>query len=174
MAHSEDVIEIINVVNLYAIAVDALQFELFDQVFTADAAVSFGGPAAWSDLAALKRDFDAIHRPFEATMHTTTNHQVGVDGDRATCLSYVHGRFLRQVPEGSNMFESGGWYDDVLVRTPAGWRIAERGCRSVWAAGNPVVLQTMPGVTGEQKLDALSREAAAGQVGHIRALCGRG
>lgn len=172
MRHSDDVIEIINVVNLYAFAVDALRFDLFDQVFTDDAAVSFGGPAAWTDLAALKQAFEAIHRPFDATMHLTTNHQVVVQGDQASCFSYVHGRFLRQVAEGGNMFESGGWYDDGLARTPGGWRIRTRACRSVWAAGNPVVLQTLPGVSGEQKLDALSAEVAAGRISHIAALTG--
>jgi hypothetical protein len=170
--HSDDVVEIVNVLNLYPVAVDTLRFDLFDRIFTADARVGFGGPAAWEDLASLKRDFEAIHRPFEATLHVTTNHQVVVRGEEAACISYVHGRFIRQVPEGGNMFESAGWYDDQLVRTPAGWRVKVRACRSVWAGGNPVVLQTMPGVSGEQTLDSLSREAAGGNIAYLRALTG--
>jgi hypothetical protein len=172
--HGDDVIEIINLINLYPVAVDTLRFDLFDRIFTDDPEVSFGGPAAWTDLAALKRDFETIHRPFEATLHVTTNHQVIVNGDRANCISYVHGRFVRQVAEGGNMFESAGWYDDALVRTPAGWRIATRTCRSVWAGGNPVVLQTMPGVSGEHTLDSLSREAAAGRLAYLAALTAHG
>ena len=166
---SDDVIEIIQVVNLYAIAVDTRRWELFDQVFTADAQTDFGGGARWQDRAQLKRDFAFVHEPFDATLHVTTNHQVVVRDDAANCISYVHGRFIRQVP-GGNMFESGGWYDDRLVRTPAGWRISHRVCRMVWAGGNPVVLQTMPGVTGEQQLDSLSREAAAGTIAYLQRL----
>ena len=166
----EDVIGVVNVINLYPVALDCQRWELFDQVFTADAEADFGGPARWSDLASLKRDFAAIHTPFEATQHVTTNHQVAVDGDRATCLAYVHGRFIRDVPEGGRMFESGGWYDDALVRTEGGWRIRRRVCRMVWWSGNPLVLQTTPGVAVEQQLYSLRSEAQAGEIGHLAAL----
>jgi hypothetical protein len=111
-----------------------------------------------------------IHAPFEATQHATRGHHVAVDGDRATCLSYVHARFIRQVPAGGNMFESSGWYDDELVRTPAGWRISKRSCRMVWWGGNPAVLETAPEVKVEQVLDSLRAEAAAGRLGHLRRL----
>jgi SnoaL-like domain len=170
---SEDIVQIINVINLYPVAVDTRRWDLFDQVFTQDALCEFGGPARWNDLSSLKRDFEIIHRPFEATLHVTTNHQVVVNGDRANCLSYVHGRFIREVPDGGSMFESVGWYDDLLVRTSAGWRIKMRSCRTVWSGGNPKVLQTMPGVSGELQLDSLSREAAAGRVAHLDAFGGR-
>ena len=167
---SEDVIDVVNVINLYPIAVDTQRWDLFDRIFALDAVTDFGGGARWTDLASLKRDFAIVHGPFEATQHMTTNHQVVADGDVAHCISYVHGRFIRQVPKGGNMFESGGWYDDRLVRTADGWRIKVRACRSIWCGGNPVVLQTMPGVTGEQTLDSLSREAAAGNIAYLKAL----
>jgi hypothetical protein len=166
---SEDIVEIISVVNLYPIAVDTRQWALFDQVFTSDAQTDFGGGAKWTDLASLKRDFAVVHEPFDATQHVTTNHRVSGTEREAACISYVHGRFIRQVPGGS-MFESAGWYDDLLVRTPAGWRIKTRNCRSIWAGGNPKVLQTMDGVTGEQQFDSLSRDAAAGKLEFLKAL----
>jgi hypothetical protein len=168
--HSEDIAQIINLINLYAVAVDTRHWDLFDQVFTEDAHTDFGGSASWKDLISLKRDFETIHRPFEATLHVTTNHQVVVNSDQANCLSYVHGRFIREVSEGGSMFESAGWYDDLLVRTPGGWRIKRRSCRTVWSGGNPAVLQTMPGVSGEARRDSLSREAAAGRIAHLNAL----
>lgn len=166
---SEDIIQIINVINLYPLAVDTRRWDLLDRVFTQDAHTEFGGPARWNDLISLKRDFEIIHRPFEATLHVTTNHQVVVNGDSASCLSYVHGRFIREVPEGGSMFESGGWYDDLLVRTPAGWRIKMRSCHTVWSGGNPAVLQTMPGVSGELQRESPGREAAAGRIAHLSA-----
>ena len=165
----EDIVEIISVINLYPIAVDTRRWDLFDQVFTSDAQTDFGGGARWTDLASLKRDFAVVHAPFEATQHVTTNHQVIGNEREANCISYVHGRFIRQVP-GGNMFESAGWYDDALVRTPTGWRIKVRNCRSLWTGGNPKVLQTMEGVTGEQQFDSLSRDAAAGKLGFLQAL----
>jgi len=168
----QDIASIVNVVNLYPIAVDSLQWSLFDQVFTPDACVDFGGAAVWNDLASLRLAFEAIHAPFTATQHATRGHHVNVDGDHATCLSYVHGRFIREVGEGGNMFESTGWYDDRLLRTDLGWRICRRTCRTVWWGGNPQVLQTAPEVHVEHQLDALSVEVREGRIGHFAALPG--
>lgn len=159
-----DISEIINVVNLYPIAVDSLQFDLFDQVFTSDAHVDFGGPAQWHDLAALKRDFLTIHQPFKATQHSTSNHRVEVDGDTARCISYVTARFLRDVPDGGSLFEAFGWYDDVLVRSASGWRIRHRSNRTIGAQGNSAVMQTMPGITVELQHQIFSQEVQAGNV----------
>ena len=167
---ARQIAEIVNVINLYPIAVDSLQWQLFDHIFTQDAHADFGGQAVWDGLAPLKEAFEAIHAPFDATQHATRGHHVAIDGDRATCLSYVHGRFIRTVPQGGSMFESTGWYDDALVHTGDGWRISSRTCRMLWWGGNPAVLETTPGVKVEQVLDSLSAEVRAGRVGHLRAL----
>lgn len=168
MAPAEAIASITNLVNLYAVAVDTQRWVLFDQVFTPDVAADFGGPAAWTGLDPLKQAFAAIHAPFRATMHVTTNHHVAAAGERATCLSYVHGRFFRDVAEGGDMFESGGWYDDELRLTGHGWRIARRACRTTWWGGNPLVLQTSPEVNVEHALHSLRDEAAGGRLGHLR------
>lgn len=167
MTSGENITEIVNLINLYPVAVDTQTWYLFDRVFTQDVRADFGGAAVWTDLAALKSAFAAIHAPFDATQHITTNHQVVVDGDRASCLSYVHGRFIRTVADGGNLFESTGWYDDRLVWNGCGWRICERVCRMQWWGGNPQVLATAPGVKVEQVLDSLKTEAAAGRIGHL-------
>lgn len=167
---NEDIVAIVNLCNLYAAATDAQEWSLFDRVFTADVHVDFGGPARFDGLATLKQVFDAIHAPFAITMHQNTNHQVLVSGDTATCLSYVHGRFVREVPEGGNMFESTGWYDDTLVRTDAGWRISRRLCRTSWWGGNPAVLQTTPDTHVEPVLNSLRDATRAGGVAHLAAL----
>lgn len=166
----QDTVEIISTINLYPFAVDSLVFELFDQIFTEDAFVDFGGPAQWSDLASLKRDFIAIHQPFRATQHKTGNHRVLVRGDEANALSYVHACFVREVGGGGDVYEARGWYDDTLVRTAEGWRISRRIARNVAATGNEKVLQTMPGVTVDLTFDSLSVEAAAGRVAYFEAL----
>lgn len=167
---ASEVAAVINTVNLYPIAVDTQRWELFDRVFTEDVHADFGGQAVWDGLGPLKQAFDMIHAPFAATQHATRGHHVAGEGDRATCLSYVHGRFIREVPEGGNMFESSGWYDDILVRTEGGWRIARRVCRMLWWGGNPAVLETAPGVKVEQVLDSLRAEAQAGRIGHLKTL----
>ena len=164
-----DATDVVGVVNLYALAVDTQQWDLFDRAFTPDIEADFGGGALWRDLASFKRDFATIHGPFESTQHVTTNHVVRADGDSAYCVSYVHGRFIRDVP-GGNHFESTGWYDDRLIRTDAGWRIRQRVCRMIWWAGNPRVLETMEGVKVEHKLLTLREEAKAGRIAALRAI----
>jgi hypothetical protein len=166
---AEDVASVVNVVNLYAVALDCQRWELFDQVFTADVQADFGGVAPWPNLAALKRDFAAIHAPFDATMHMTANHQVAGEGDEASCLSYVVARFIRKVPQGGDTFESGGWYDDRLVRTADGWRIKVRSCRSVWWSGNPLVLQTTDAVPADPQLYSLKTEAQQRRIAWLEA-----
>jgi hypothetical protein len=79
---SDDIVEIVNVVDLYPIAVDTQHWNLFDAVFTNDVTADFGGAAVWNDLASFKAAFSAIHAPFDSTQHVTTNHQVHVDGTR--------------------------------------------------------------------------------------------
>lgn len=168
-----DIAAIVNVVNLYAIGVDTRQWQLFDGVFAEDAVTDFGGPAVFSGLAAIKQVFEAIHAPFDATQHATRGHHVAVRGDDATCLSYFHARFLRSGAAGDKMYEASGWYDDALTRTPAGWRIARRTCRTVWSGGNPAVLQTTPDVHVEAVFFSLSSEAQAGGLGHLAAMRGQ-
>ena len=65
-----------------------------------------------------------------------------------------------------------GWYDDVVVRTPQGWRISRRSCRTQWWGGNPAVLQTTPDVHVEHVLDSLRAEVQAGRILHFQALSG--
>ena len=168
---ADDITAITATINLYAVAVDTLHWELFDRVFTPDIAIDFGGPAAFAGLDTLKAAFAAIHAPFRATQHFTSNHHIAVSGDEATCLSYVRGVFVRDVPGGA-MFESTGWYDDRLVRTPEGWRISWRASRMTWWGGNPEVLRTSPEAGVPEETDSLSAEAAAGRLVHLAALLG--
>jgi len=171
---SDDINRIINAVNLYALATDTQRWELFDLVFTPDVEADYGPGIHWHDIASFKRDFAAIHGPLDASQHVVTNHQVDVKGDRAHAFSYVVGRLMRHMPEGgADFLQSGGWYDDTLVRTPSGWRIQKRVCRSIWFEGNPRVLETMPGAKVKPQSTTLRREAEAGNLAYVKALAAR-
>lgn len=159
-----DFAEIVNVINTYAVAVDAHRYELFEQVFSEDIRCDFGGGAAFTDLETLISGFKAIHAVFAATQHITSGHSVAVNGDLANCLSYVTARFRREIEGAPCVFESTGWYDDVLVRTATGWRIKERTSRMVSHGGDIRVMQAMPGVDTNYQLLALSNEDRAGRI----------
>ena len=66
---------------------------------------------------------------------------------------------------GDPLWDGTGWYDDALVRTPAGWRITRRVCRITWWTGNPAVNETIRGTKFDLTTTVLRREAAAGRVG---------
>lgn len=172
MSEAEDIALIVNLINAYAVAVDTDNIDLFDRIFTEDAVVGFGPGVEWTDRAALKAAFEVIHAPFAGTQHFTTNHHVVVNGDSASAYSYVHGYFIAKTPGPDNMFHSTGWYEDRLVRTAAGWRIAERKSRMVWAGGNLKVLEDASGVKADQSLDSPKAEFAAGKMPHVALMKG--
>jgi hypothetical protein len=169
---SDDISAIINVVNLYPLAVDTRKWELFDLIFTPDVHADFATPTPWTDLASLKRDFKAVHDPFDHTQHVVTNHVVVVDGDRADCTSYVRARLSREAP-GGNIFEMAGWYDDGLVRTSAGWRIKSRKTNIIWMGGEPRVLMPDSDGTVPTGLPAFHTVANAGAIPTVKALLGK-
>jgi len=68
------------------------------------------------------------------------------------------------------LWDGTGWYDDTLLRTPAGWRIIRRVCRITWWTGNPLVNETIAGVKFELGTTVLRREADAGRVGVLGAM----
>jgi SnoaL-like domain len=71
------------------------------------------------------------------TLHLSANHQVTVDGDRATCVSA--GVIHRLRPEDGERFDTYCTYTHSLARTPAGWKIAKVKQTVHWNTGNPDV-----------------------------------
>src|SRR5260221_10095292 len=135
--------DIIELINLYGLAMDSQRWELFGSIFTADCDVDYGQTSHWTDLARFKADFGGFHAHFDATQHVMTNHLVTVNGDSANSLTYGMWRLIRHAAAGSHasgpLWDGSGWYDDQWVRTGAGWRIAKRVCKVIWATGNPGV-----------------------------------
>ena len=160
-----DIMAITQLVNLYGLAVDSQRWELFDRIFTAGVDVDYGPTSRWTDLGQFKADFAAFHDPFDSTQHTMSTHVVGVDGDQARSFCNGGWRLVRHGAGGSPLWDGTGWYDDALLRTPDGWRIARRVCRITWWSGNPLVNETIPGVKFDLTTTVLRREADAGRVG---------
>lgn len=165
---SEDVVAIVNVLNLYGLAMDTQHWALFDRIYTPDADVDFGGASHWTDLAKFKADFDAFHTPFDATQHVMSGHVVDVDGDTAKAFCYGYWRLLRRGVDGGDTWEGSGWYDDALVRTKDGWRIKTRVCRVTWWAGNPLVQEVFPGVKFSMTTTSPRTEHRAGRLGFLK------
>ena len=151
MADREDIVELIN---LYGFAMDTQRWDMFDRIFTEHCDADYGETSHWTERAQFKSDFGSFHELFDATQHVMTNHLVSITGDKAAAHTYGMWRLIRHAAGDPPVWDGTGYYDDLLVRTDAGWRIAKRVCRVVFWTGNPKVQTPMENI--EFKLDLVS------------------
>ncbi len=133
--------EISELLARYATALDSREWDLLEQVFTADARCDYGPlgtPRGVPEIVALVR---GTIGDLDATQHLLANVVVGVDGDAATADCYLLAQHVRLGEPGGEHYEIGARYHDELVRTPAGWRIAHRTLHRSWHRGNRDVVR---------------------------------
>lgn len=161
---------IIEVLNLYGLALDAHRWDLFDHVFAEDVIAEFGpAGAAWTGLADFKRSFGEFHARLDSHQHTMMGQLVQVDGDKAHAFSYGNWLLVREAAEGGPMWQGTGWYDDELVRTDRGWRIRRRVCRLMSWTGNPLVPEPDGEHNPDMQTNVLREHSEAGAIGFLRA-----
>ncbi len=123
-----DRIEIDDLLVRYATAIDTKDWDLLASCFTPDAFIDY------TSAGGIKGIFPEVHQwlaqvlvAFPMTQHLITNRAVTVDGDLATSRSaFFNPMGLPGDAGGLVLFFEGGYYNDKLVRTAAGWRITER------------------------------------------------
>lgn len=124
---TSDRIEIDDLLKRYTHAIDAKDYALLDTCFVSDAHVDYvssGGIAgAYPEVRAWLEKALAI---FPVTVHSITNSEVKLDGDRATGRTLVHNPMVFPGEKGRQIFTVYAYYHDDLVRTEDGWRIAKR------------------------------------------------
>jgi SnoaL-like domain len=167
MSDREDIVQLLN---LYGLAMDTQRWDLFDRIFTRDCDADYGATSHWRDRAQFKADFGAFHAMFDATQHVMTNHLVTVRGDRANAHTYGSWRLIRRAAGDPPVWDGTGYYDDQLVRTADGWRIAARTCRVVWWTGNCRVQSPSDDIQFQLDLVSLRHEAEQGRLGILAAL----
>jgi 3-phenylpropionate/cinnamic acid dioxygenase small subunit len=123
-----DRIEIDDLLTRYAAALDAKDWDLYTTCFTPDAFIDYTGAGGIKGtLPEVKQWLAEVMALFPMTQHLVTNRTVVIEGDTATSRSYLFNPM--GLPDGDNglmLFFEGGYYNDKLVRTTDGWRIAER------------------------------------------------
>jgi 3-phenylpropionate/cinnamic acid dioxygenase small subunit len=78
--------------------------------------------------------------PLTASQHLLGTVLVEIDGDEGRASSCFQAQHVRTGTPGGDLFTIGGSYADRVVRTPEGWRIAEREQTYTWMDGNPAVV----------------------------------
>jgi 3-phenylpropionate/cinnamic acid dioxygenase small subunit len=129
--------EIVALTVRYTWALDGRNWDDLDEVFLPEAAAHLTEDLVGRD--AIKARIRRALEHLDASQHIISNHQVVVQGDRASCRCYLQAQHVRQAAHGSPNFIVAGRYEDQLVRTTHGWRIAHRTLVIMWTDGNPAV-----------------------------------
>lgn len=123
-----DRIEIDDLLIRYTTAIDTKDWALLDTCFLPDAEVDYvssGGIAGkYPEVRAWLEKALAI---FPTTIHAISNSSIQLSGDRARGRTLVNNPMVLPKGEGGSfIFTVYAYYNDELVRTDAGWRIAKR------------------------------------------------
>jgi SnoaL-like domain len=135
-----DRLAIVDVTIAYCWALDTREFDALDDVFTPEATAVLAAPELHG-VEAIKRRIETALTKLDDSQHMVSNHDVRVDGDTATCRCYLHAQHVRRAASGGPNYVIAGRYEDRLVRTTAGWRIAHRTLTVMWTEGNLAVIR---------------------------------
>lgn len=125
-----DRLEINDLLVRYTHAIDSSRWDLLDQVFTPDAQIDYSvAGGAKGPYPEIKEWLAKALGNFSYTMHFIGNTSVAfdADGNGASSRTYCINPMGFKNKDGSSAaFNCYVHYVDKLVRTPDGWRIAER------------------------------------------------
>jgi SnoaL-like domain len=130
---------IIDLTIAYTWALDTKDFAALRDIFLPSATADLRGVTCDGAEAIITRISGAMVR-LDASQHLIGNHQVTIDGDRATCRCQLQSQHVRAGTVGGDNLVIGGVYEDRLIRTESGWRISHRVMRQTWIEGNPAVV----------------------------------
>jgi len=116
--------DIADVLVRYATAVDTRDWALFRTCFTAECQADYGEIGSWPGVDEFAGFMQQIHDQCGRSLHRITNIVVTGHGDLAAARSYVDAVVM--FPDYQAGTRAIGYYDDQLVFTPDGWKIAQR------------------------------------------------
>ncbi|HIG70484.1 MAG TPA: nuclear transport factor 2 family protein [Myxococcales bacterium] len=112
----------------YATAVDTKDWDLWETCFTEDAFVDYESAGGIKGKRPEVRSWlEKTLVMFPMTQHVVSNRVVEIDGDNATARSVFYNPMgLAQGESRQMLFFDGGYYNDKLIKTDAGWKIVQR------------------------------------------------
>jgi 3-phenylpropionate/cinnamic acid dioxygenase small subunit len=131
--------DIRNVAFRYCRALDTKDWALLDEVFLPDATGELGTPTTLVGIDAIRGRIRTALEHLDDSQHLVGNHEIEVAGDSATHRCYLQAQHVRAAATGGPNYIVAGRYEDRLVRTGDGWRIAHRTLTVMWTDGNVVV-----------------------------------
>jgi 3-phenylpropionate/cinnamic acid dioxygenase small subunit len=117
----------------YATGIDQRDWATFRTCFTPDVVADYGDIGVWHGVDEIAEWMEQTHALMGRTLHRITNVvvQPGADRNEALARSYVQVVLVFGADSSSGGVRADGTYDDRLVRTDDGWRIAQRSYTAV-------------------------------------------
>jgi len=124
-----DRFEIQDLLVRYSHAVDTMDWDLYEQVFTPDAFIDytcFGGPKG--GVKEIRAFLEMAMPNFKSFQHMIGNTMLDfVDADTVKARSILHNPMVMDIGnDKTHVFFCGLWYVDEIVRTADGWKIKSR------------------------------------------------
>lgn len=120
-----DRMEIQDVLARYSDAIDTMQWDALDEIFTADAVIDYSSMGGIrGSLPEQKAFLDANLPAFKGFQHLTATTLFDIDGDTARVRTICFNPMV--VTDEQHVLFCGLWYRDVFVRVDGRWRIQER------------------------------------------------
>ncbi len=132
--------EIADLCVTYTLALDSRDWDLLRTVFIRDAVADYGSGEPSSGYHAIEATCRRALEPLSASQHLLGNHMVRFVGGGAASTCYFQATHVDDRCSDGQIYTVGGRYDDRVVATSSGWRIAQRTLRVSWVSGNPEVL----------------------------------
>ena len=120
-------------------AQDAKDWAGVESAYVTDAVYVHPGGRLEGAEAIVERTRHALEA-LDASQHLIGTISVTVDGDAASSVAYFQAQHVRAAATGGELYTIAGSYADRWVRTPHGWRIAERTQTYQWRSGNRDVI----------------------------------
>jgi 3-phenylpropionate/cinnamic acid dioxygenase small subunit len=121
MTEREDISELLV---RYATGIDRRDWALFRTVFTEDCELDYGEIGSWTGVDEVTEFMEKVHAMAGHTLHRLSNQAITVNGETAVARTYVDA--LIMATDNQTGVNGIGFYDDDIVRTADGWRIARR------------------------------------------------
>ena len=130
--------EITDVLVREASAMDRRDWAAWEAQFTPDAFIDYtANDGARGNPAEVRAWLAVVLGRFTACQHLSSNHEITLQGDRATVRSMQYIGVTAESSEGPRVLFSGIWFRDELLRTDAGWRICSRIEELAWRHNFP-------------------------------------
>jgi hypothetical protein len=140
-AGAEDRQAILDLVVTYALALDGRDWALLRTVFTPDAVAEYRGYGDSIGYDAIELACRAALERLTSSQHLLGNHLITFADGEARGVCYVQATHVDESRTDESMYTIGGRYEDRVIRTSEGWRIAHRTLSILWSTGNVRVVQ---------------------------------